>query len=172
MASLPAAQLPPLPESAPEPSGPPINPILSQAKSRLPVSVGSTPAPAAGGNARQGPLRLETEGFTRGAYDDRMLTAIYLQWIRLLGEHRIHEPFVVVVDFDQTADGAIRNLRAVTTDFTPVATADPSALPRHLCVESIQVPQPYGRWPESVRREIGADRRKCRISFHLIIVPH
>lgn len=167
--------LPSLPTSEPS-TQPSVNPILARAKSRLEAS-GNAAGPATlvsanGQGAARGPFRLETEGFIRGEYDDRMLSAIYLAWIGMLREHRFYDPFVVVVDFDQTAEGAIRNLRAITSDFTPVASAVPVTLPRHICSESILQPQPFGKWPEAMRREIGAEQRRCRISFHLIILPN
>jgi len=113
-----------------------------------------------GGNARFGAATLDVRLTGYGEYDARFVQAVRLAWLRFRDKAGWFHPGKVVIDFKLHHDGTISKLSVQQN----VATA----VQAYYCKEALAGPAPFEKWTEAMRREIGADARSCRFSFHYL----
>lgn len=103
---------------------------------------------------------LEVRGTPLGNYDYRFVQAVQNCWYALLEEQRYSFDRLgkVVLDFRLTVDGRITDLRVTESNVGEIYTT--------ICQMAITRPSPYERWPNEVRRMVGADHRDVRFTFY------
>ena len=155
-----------------------INPLLQNAKRRLadsrrPAGGSFSPPPILqpGGVARNGRFNMDIEMPLHGEYDERMINAIALRWIDLNLQAKVLASYHVVLVFEQTDKGAIEHMRVVSVNFKKPTEPSPQDIPVYLCSSAITGLSPFKQWPAAMRRELGADRRRCRFTFIFNIIP-
>ena len=110
-----------------------------------------------GGVKRLGVSALDVRGMSFGAYDAAIIQAIQQRWYSLL-ESRPTPRGKVVIEFRLHFDGRVTDVR--------VNDADVGDLYALFCQKAIQDPAPFPRWPSDMRRQMQADHRDVRFSFH------
>ena len=95
-----------------------------------------------------------------GAYDAAVIQAIQQRWFGLLGglPSARNASGKVVVQFQLTSDGEVREVE-IEEDTVGVIQS-------LLCQRAISDPAPYGKWPNDMRRLVGADYRNIRFTFY------
>jgi hypothetical protein len=103
---------------------------------------------------------LEVRATPLGNYDSRFVEAVQNCWYALLEEQRYSFDRLgkVVLDFRLTVDGRITDLRVTESNVGQIYTT--------ICQMAITRPSPYERWPNEVRRMVGADHRDVRFTFY------
>ena len=95
-----------------------------------------------------------------GDYDARFVDEVRLAWLRYRAKPGWFDPGKVVIDFKLHHNGAITDL---------VVRGNPAnPLQDYYCRQALAIPAPFTKWSETMRREIGADFRQCRFSFHYL----
>jgi outer membrane biosynthesis protein TonB len=110
-----------------------------------------------GGVKRLDVSALDVRGMSFGAYDAAIIQAIQQRWYSLL-ESRPTPRGKVVIEFRLHFDGRVTDVR--------VNDADVGELYALFCQKAIQDPAPFPRWPSDMRRQMQADHRDVRFSFH------
>ena len=95
-----------------------------------------------------------------GAYDAAVIQAIQQRWFGLLEglPSARNASGKVVVKFQLTSTGEIREID-IEEDTVGVIQS-------LLCQRAISDPAPYGKWPNDMRRLVGADYRNIRFTFY------
>jgi hypothetical protein len=136
-------------------------PTLAEAKRRLEAGMqASRKMKPGGGVTRMGPPSLSVRLTGYGEYDARFVDEVRLAWLRYRAKPGWFHPGTVVIDFKLHHTGAI----------TGLVVRESSAKPLHAyyCRQALEIPAPFARWSDTMRREIGADFRRCRFSFHYL----
>ena len=112
-----------------------------------------------GGVKRVGKPSFDVQLTGYGSYDLKLTAAISKRWHQLL---RIHNapPGQVVLEFDLFANGTVRNVRLIRNTVGPLHT--------FVCEHAVTDPSPFDVWSTDMQREIGSDRKHCRITFSYI----
>ncbi len=110
-----------------------------------------------GGVRHLGVSALDVRGMAFGAYDAAIIHAIQQRWYSLL-ESRPTPRGKVVVEFRMHFDGRVTGMK--------VNDADVGELYSLFCQKAVQDPSPYPRWPSDMRRQLQADHRDVRFTFH------
>jgi len=137
-------------------------PTLSEQKRRLKTGMlASRKMKQKGGVARIGVPALDVRLTGYGDYDARFVQAVRLAWLRFREKPGWFHPGRVVVDFKLHHDGTISELTVQKNAATAVQS--------YYCKEALAGPAPFEKWTEAMRREIGANVRSCRFSFHYLL---
>lgn len=110
-----------------------------------------------GGVKNLGVSALDVRGMAFGAYDAAIIHAIQQRWYSLL-ESRPTPRGKVVVEFRMHFDGRVTDMK--------VNDADVGELYSLFCQKAVQDPSPYPRWPSDMRRQLQADYRDVKFTFH------
>ena len=150
----------------PSPPQPNTTSALERAKHRLAKAQRPDPQMLPGAALKQegGVPRKDTPTFNvvltgYGDYDNKLITAIYNSWVRKNHEARMHEPYLVVVEFELLDSGRIEGLNVKRESLILSQT-----IPEFICKRSIEEPAPFEEWDEKMKHALGA-RRSCRITF-------
>jgi len=103
---------------------------------------------------------LDVKATTFGDYDSRIVDAVTDRWYALLDSNRFAQDRTgkVVVHFKLKYDGTI--LEMTTAENTV------GQMLGYVCHEAIQEAAPFAKWPEDMRRMIGANFREISFSFY------
>jgi hypothetical protein len=112
-----------------------------------------------GGVAARGRIALDVTATPFGAYDAAFIEAVQECWYGILDRARFTQHSgKVVLEFRLTVDGRITNMRMLHNEVGELQAA--------FCQRAVQDPAPYARWPNDMRRVIGADYREVTFTFH------
>lgn len=94
-----------------------------------------------------------------GEYDSRVIQAIQQRWFDILGSMPTarNARGRVVLKFNMRSDGSVIGMEVVEDSVGVIQSL--------VCQKAVSEPAPYGRWPDDMRRMIGADSREVRFSF-------
>ena len=137
-------------------------PTLAEARQRLQEGVSaSRKRKQNGGVSRAGPPALNVRLTGYSDYDARFINAVRHAWLRYRAKLDWFHPGHVVIDFKLHHTGAI----------TDLAVRNSTARPRqtYYCRQALEGPAPFPEWTPTMRREIGADFRRCQFSFHYLV---
>ena len=111
------------------------------------------------GTANIGPTSVDARWSPYGAYLQKMIEAVQIQWERLLTESKIYPTSgsTVTVKFVMDSKGLIA--RVVNVD----STASDSA--SRACMSAITDRAPYGDWTEDMKAVLG-DRQEITLTFY------
>ena len=112
-----------------------------------------------GGVPRKGTPNFNVVLTGYGDYDNKLITAIYNSWVRKNHEAHMHEPYLVVVEFELLDSGRIEGLNVKRESLILSQT-----IPEFICKRSIEEPAPFDVWDEKMKQALGT-RRSCRITF-------
>lgn len=95
-----------------------------------------------------------------GAYDEACIEAVQKHWYQILDhtDSRGERLGKVNVMFDLRADGSVTHAEVIFSNV--------SERYRHICMRAIMESAPFGSWPQSMRKEIGSDKRKVTFTFY------
>lgn len=110
-----------------------------------------------GGVKNLGVSALDVRGMSFGAYDAAIIQAIQQRWYSLL-ESRPTPRGKVVVGFRMHFDGRVSNVNISETQVGETYST--------MCQQAIQDPAPYPKWPSDMRRQLQADHRDVKFTFH------
>jgi outer membrane biosynthesis protein TonB len=94
-----------------------------------------------------------------GDYDRALIDAVQNQWDSLLDSQKFAEDRTgrVVIRFDLEYDGTVRNLEVLENGVGEVLS--------YVCQAAIEDSAPFGKWPDEMRQEIGANSREITFTF-------
>ncbi len=103
---------------------------------------------------------LDVRATTFGDYDSKIVDAVTDRWYALLDSNRFAQDRTgkVVVHFKLKYDGTI--LEMTTAENTV------GQMLGYVCHEAIQEAAPFAKWPDDMRRMIGANFREISFSFY------
>lgn len=101
------------------------------------------------GTSNIGPIAVDARWSNYGAYLQRMMETVQLQWEHILNESRIYPPSGtwVEVKFNMNTDGAITRIVSVNNQST-----DPAG---RACTSAITDRSPYGKWTDDMIAVLG-----------------
>jgi hypothetical protein len=102
---------------------------------------------------------LDVKSTAFGEYDLAIVNAVTSRWYDLLDSHRFAEDRTgrVTVHFKLQPDGTITEVEITNNDV--------GQLLGYVCAEAIEDSAPFGKWPDDMRREIGANYRDISFTF-------
>ncbi|HTB85850.1 MAG TPA: hypothetical protein VK742_19555 [Candidatus Sulfotelmatobacter sp.] len=102
---------------------------------------------------------LDVKSTAFGEYDLAIVNAVTSRWYDLLDSHRFAEDRTgrVTVHFKLQPDGTITEVEIMDNDV--------GQLLGYVCEEAIQEAAPFAKWPDDMRREIGANYRDISFTF-------
>lgn len=130
--------------------GQPRPPTLAEAKQRL-----------NGGVQRKDPASLNVRLTGYGDYDARFVNAVRFAWMQYRAKPGWFHPRTVVIQFNLHHDGTISNLI--------VGKNSAKTMQAYYCRRALEIPAPFAKWTETMRREIGADFRPCQFTFRYLL---
>jgi outer membrane biosynthesis protein TonB len=103
---------------------------------------------------------LDAKATPFGDYDRAIIEAVTQRWYDLLDSRRFADDRTgkVVVHFKLLPDGSVSEMKM---DENTVGE-----LLGYVCEESVQDAAPFGKWPEDMRRMIGANYREITFTFY------
>jgi hypothetical protein len=112
-----------------------------------------------GGIQNRGRLALDTKATPFGTYDANLIAAVQAKWYQILDQ----QPFTqrhgtVTVEFKLHHDGRISDLVISRNEVGDILGM--------FCWNAIEEPAPYAKWPDDMRRAIGANTREIRFTFY------
>ena len=104
---------------------------------------------------------FDVKGTKFGEYDAAFVRAVSLRWYTLIAEQSVTMESVgkVTLEFRLYYDGRISEIKVLQN------TA--GVLMGYLCQRAITDSAPYERWPDDMRRIIGADYREITFTFNI-----
>lgn len=105
-------------------------------------------------------LSLDAKAERFGGYDQTVIAAIQNRWRDLLDSMNYDGSSTgkVVLQFELNQDGRITELK-----FAEKTVGEMLAL---LCEKAVLDPSPFPRWPKEMRKQIAANSRTMKITFH------
>lgn len=111
-----------------------------------------------GGTQRRGRLALDTKATPFGAYDANLIAAVQAKWYQILDQQTFTQRHGrVTVEFKLHHDGRISDVVISHNEVGDVLGM--------FCWNAIEEPAPYAKWPDDMRRAIGANTRDIRFTF-------
>jgi outer membrane biosynthesis protein TonB len=103
---------------------------------------------------------LDVKSTAFGDYDRAIVDAVTSHWYNLLDSHRFAEDRTgkVIVHFKLRPDGSITEVEILVNTV--------GQLLGYVCEEAVQEAAPFGKWPDDMRREIGANYRDISFTFY------
>jgi outer membrane biosynthesis protein TonB len=94
-----------------------------------------------------------------GDYDAEVIAAVTDRWYNLLDQQRYADDRTgrVVVQFKLEYDGTVREVEVVESNVGDVLS--------YICQAAIEDAAPFEKWPDDMRREIGANYREIKFTF-------
>ena len=94
-----------------------------------------------------------------GAYDGALIRAVQSRWYNLLDSQRFAEDRTgrVTVSFKLESDGTVQDVEILENGVGAVLS--------YVCQAAIEEAAPFGKWPDDMRREIGANFREITFTF-------
>ena len=92
-----------------------------------------------------------------GDYDREFIDAVQQKWNQLLADRDANVPGKVIVEFRLHFDGRITDMKMTQNEVGELLGL--------ICQKAVLDPAPYKRWPDEMRREIGANYREIRFTF-------
>ncbi|MEO7414277.1 MAG: hypothetical protein ABIZ81_13060 [Opitutaceae bacterium] len=104
------------------------------------------------GTSNIGPIAVDAKWSNYGAYLQRMIETVQLQWERLLSESRVYPSSgsTVEVKFIMNVDGAITRVVKVESTATDAAS--------RACMSAITERAPYGKWTDDMIAVLGSEQ--------------
>jgi hypothetical protein len=102
---------------------------------------------------------LDVTSTVTGDYDSAVIYAIQSRWDSLLDQQRFADDRTgrVEVQFKLEYDGSVRDVKIVDNNVGDVLS--------YICQAAIEDAAPFGKWPDDMRREIGANYREIKFTF-------
>ena len=112
-----------------------------------------------GGARQRGQLSFDVRATAFGAYDQAFIAAVQQRWYDLLET----TPYTqrsgkVIVEFRLNYDGRISDIKAAGNEVGELLAL--------ICQRAILDPAPFARWPNDMRRAIGASYRDVTFTFY------
>jgi hypothetical protein len=103
---------------------------------------------------------LDVKATPFGSYDAAIIAAIQQRWYDLLDDRDFARGYTgkVVLVFRLYSDGSVKEMRVMENEVSDILAL--------ICQRAVQDPAPFAPWPNDMRRQIGADYREVRFSFH------
>jgi hypothetical protein len=131
---------------------------VSEAKQRLAMLTGEK-VKQDGGAERKGRVAFDTKATPFGSYDRAFIEAVETRWHHLLDNNLITpRSGKVACEFKLTYDGRIIDLKIPENEVGEILAT--------LCRNAIEDNQLYPKWPDDMRRMIGAPTREIRFTFY------
>jgi len=111
-----------------------------------------------GGTKLRGRVSLDVKVTPFSSYDAAFIAAVQQRWYDLLDTSQFAQHSgKVVLEFRLTYDGRIVDLKVNDNEVGEILSL--------LCQRAILDPAPYARWPDDMRRMIGANYREVTFTF-------
>lgn len=111
------------------------------------------------GTRARGRVSLDVKVTPFSSYDAAFIAAVQQRWYDLLDSHQYSpKSGKVVLEFRLTYDGKIIDLKVSDNEVGEILSL--------LCQRAILDPAPYARWPDDMRRMIGANHREVTFTFY------
>lgn len=112
-----------------------------------------------GGAKARGRVSLDVKVTPFSSYDAAFIAAVQQRWYDLLeNSPYAQQSGKVVLEFRLTYDGRITDLKVSDNEVGEILSL--------LCQRAILDPAPYQRWPDDMRRMIGANYREVTFTFY------
>ena len=94
-----------------------------------------------------------------GDYDRAIIYAVTERWYSLLDQQNFAQDRTgrVVVQFKLEYDGTVRDVEVIDNNVGEVMS--------YVCQAAIENAAPFGKWPDDMRQEIGANYREIKFTF-------
>ena len=110
------------------------------------------------GTKIRGRVSLDVKITPFSSYDAAFIAAVQQRWYDLLDSSQFSQRSgKVVLEFRLTYDGRITDLKVSDNEVGEILSL--------LCQRAIMDPAPYARWPDDMRRMIGANYREVTFTF-------
>lgn len=131
---------------------------VSEAKQRLAMLNGEKMRQD-GGAERKGRVAFDTKATPFGAFDRAFIEAVETRWHYLIDNNQVTpRSGKVVCEFKLTYDGRIIDMQIPEKEVGEILAM--------LCRNAIEDNQLYPKWPDDMRRAIGANTREIRFTFY------
>ena len=110
---------------------------------------------------RKPPASLNVRLTGYGDYDARFVNAVRLAWMQYRAKPGWFQPRTVVVRFKLHHDGTITDLA--------VGENSAKTIQAYYCRQALEIPGPFAKWTDTMRREIGVDFRPCQFTFRYLL---
>ena len=102
---------------------------------------------------------LDVQATPFGEYDRALIEAVQSRWYNLLDSQRFAEDRtgLVTVRFKLDSDGTVQDVEILENGVGAVLS--------YVCQAAIEEAAPFGKWPDDMRREIGANFREITFTF-------
>jgi hypothetical protein len=152
----------PTPAVAPTPAKPAIDPAQQRPRPAIEKTTRVRPAILADnpiGVKGVGPIAYDAKWREYGAYLQRLIDTVQVQWERILAEGPIYPPSNtnVIVKFIINSEGKITRIVNVENHSSELAA--------RACVSAITGRSPYGRWTGDMKKILG-ENQEMTFSFH------
>ena len=108
---------------------------------------------------RRGQVSFDVKETPFGAYDAAFIAAVQQRWYDLLDSTQFAQRTGrVVIEFQLTHDGQIREMRVVGNEVGEILSL--------ICQRAIKDPAPYQPWPADMRRMLGGKPRDVLFTFY------
>jgi outer membrane biosynthesis protein TonB len=94
-----------------------------------------------------------------GAYDAQMFDAIQQYWDNELYSQNFSQDRTgrVTLQFHLNADGTVTDMKVLSNDVGDVLG--------YVCLQAVEVPAPFAKWPSDMRRMVGDNYRQITMTF-------
>jgi TonB family protein len=112
-----------------------------------------------GGAHRRKTALFDVQATPFGAYDRALIDAVRNQWYSMLDSQRFAEDRTgrVTVSFKLNSDGTVQDVKILENGVGDILS--------DVCQAAIEQAAPFGKWPDDMRREIGANFREITFTF-------
>jgi hypothetical protein len=112
-----------------------------------------------GGAHRRKTALFDVQATPFGEYDRALIDAVQNQWYSMLDSQRFAEDRTgrVTVSFKLNSDGTVQDVKILENGVGDVLS--------YVCQAAIEQAAPFGKWPDDMRREIGANFREITFTF-------
>ena len=112
-----------------------------------------------GGAHRRKTALFDVQATPFGEYDRALIDAVQNQWYSMLDSQRFAEDRTgrVTVRFKLEYDGTVQDVEILENGVGAVLS--------YVCQAAIEEAAPFGKWPDDMRREIGANFREITFTF-------
>ena len=112
-----------------------------------------------GGAHRRKTALFDVQATPFGEYDRALIDAVQNQWYSMLDSQRFAEDRTgrVTVSFKLNSDGTVQDVKILENGVGDVLS--------YVCQAAIEQSAPFGKWPDDMRREIGANFREITFTF-------
>ncbi|MFM1767816.1 MAG: hypothetical protein RJA22_345 [Verrucomicrobiota bacterium] len=129
------------------------------AAARQQAMLAGQPLKQEGGTQRRGRLALDTKATPFGTYDANFIAAVQARWYQILDQQSFTQRHgSVTIEFKLHHDGRISELVITRNEVGDILGM--------FCWNAIEEPAPYAKWPDDMRRAIGANTREIRFTFY------